>query len=543
MSTMIPKYRQGDAGSLNRSTDKKFAEYVTPQDFGAVGDGVANDTTAWTNWLAATGSKYVPTGSYLISGTVYKYTNGTFFNTYPNSYTAGYGAGAKMASSNLDPDRGNVLIGQSAGSEITSGYKNVAIGAYAIKSGNSFHNVAIGSQALRDCTSGFYNVIVGSDSGYKITTGADNCVLGAEALTENTTGNANVAIGISSMFINTTGSGNTAVGRETLQQNTTGNYNTAVGQWAGETNRGSNNTFVGFGAGRRAGFSAATIPEFITCVGYNAGTNAWDAAKYVTAVGYQALGSDTVASNFQYGVAVGYRALYVAEGSYNVAIGNSALVACTSGNTNTAIGDNALSGVTTEANSTGLGYNSAVTGSNQVQLGNSATTTYAYGAVQNRSDIRDKTDVKNCSLGLSFIEKLRPVDYRWDMRDDYVEDISTRPERPASIEPNASDEEKQKHAADMKLYEEKLTAWMAKNDISNITSDGSKKRNRFHHGLIAQEVKQVMDDFGIDFGGYQDHSIKGGKDVKSIGYEELIAPLIKAVQELSEKVKVLESKQ
>jgi hypothetical protein len=35
----------------------------------------------------------------------------------------------------------------------------------------------------------------------------------------------------------------------------------------------------------------------------------------------------------------------------------------------------------------------------------------------------------------------------------------------------------------------------------------------------------------IDFGGFQDHSVKGGDDVLTLGYIELIAPLIKAVQE------------
>ena len=50
--------------------------------------------------------------------------------------------------------------------------------------------------------------------------------------------------------------------------------------------------------------------------------------------------------------------------------------------------------------------------------------------------------------------------------------------------------------------------------------------------MIAQEVKQTMDALGVDFGGYQDHSIKGGDAVLTIGYEELVAPLIKAIQEL-----------
>ena len=73
--------------------------------------------------------------------------------------------------------------------------------------------------------------------------------------------------------------------------------------------------------------------------------------------------------------------------------------------------------------------------------------------------------------------------------------------------------------------------------------DGSKKRNRLHQGLIAQEVKSVMDELGVDFGGYQDHSINGGNDVQSIGYQELIAPMIKAIQELSARVEQLENKQ
>jgi hypothetical protein len=55
-------------------------------------------------------------------------------------------------------------------------------------------------------------------------------------------------------------------------------------------------------------------------------------------------------------------------------------------------------------------------------------------------------------------------------------------------------------------------------------------------------VKAACDAAGVDFGGYQDHSLKGGEDVLSIGYEELIAPLIKAVQELSQEVASLKAR-
>jgi hypothetical protein len=128
---------------------------------------------------------------------------------------------------------------------------------------------------------------------------------------------------------------------------------------------------------------------------------------------------------------------------------------------------------------------------------------YAYGAVQNRSDARDKKDVQDTALGLDFIKALRPVDFRWDYRDDYREDGKP---------------------------------------LSDVVTDGSKKRARFHHGLIAQEVKAACKVAGVEFGGYQDHKVNGGEDVMSLGYEEFIAPLIKAVQELAAEVEMLKAR-
>ncbi|RME17532.1 MAG: hypothetical protein D6801_03250, partial [Alphaproteobacteria bacterium] len=61
-------------------------------------------------------------------------------------------------------------------------------------------------------------------------------------------------------------------------------------------------------------------------------------------------------------------------------------------------------------------------------------------------------------------------------------------------------------------------------------------------GLIAQEVAQVLAETGLDFGGFQDHNYSGnGEDVLTIGYTELIAPLIRAVQELAEEVAALKA--
>jgi hypothetical protein len=180
-----------------------------------------------------------------------------------------------------------------------------------------------------------------------------------------------------------------------------------------------------------------------------------------------------------------------------------------------------------------------------VQLGNGSTTTYAFGAVQDRSDIRDKADIRDTELGLEFVNALRPVDFKWDMREDYRPEAHKPVVEPIEPKEDASNEEKAKYAEELaayNAYKVKLDKWLEDVKLANITHDGSKKRNRFHHGLIAQEVKAVLDAKGIDFGGFQDHSIKGGDDVLSIGYVELIAPMLKAIQELSAKVAELEAK-
>lgn len=247
-----------------------------------------------------------------------------------------------------------------------------------------------------------------------------------------------------------------------------------------------------------------------------------------TAIGVDALLNSTINSGEN--TALGYLACrFNTSGWGQTALGAFALANLTDGDYNTAIGAYALTfNATSLNNCTGIGYEATVTGGNQVQLGNSITTTYVYGTVQNRSDLNDKADVRDTVLGLEFINALRPVDFKWDMREDY------RPTRP--VAPSESATEEQKAAHDFAMAQ-----WLISCQLENITRDGSKKRLRYHHGLIAQEVKEVLDAMGIDFGGYQDHSVLGGEDVLSIGYDELIAPLIKAVQQLSARVELLEA--
>lgn len=384
----------------------------------------------------------------------------------------------------------NTAIGNLALNANTIGNSNTAVGALALDSnttGNS--NTAVGDGSLTACTTGTGNTGVGIGSGNGVDTGW-NTSLGAFSLYYRAgSGGYNTAVGAYSMegvVFSSDGGSNTAVGAESLRYNTSGNYNVSVGlQALRDNSSGVHNTALGAYA-----LTASTTG------GYN------------TAVGSNALSANAVG------------------GISNTAVGSAALAANTAGSGNTAIGNSCLSSNTTLSNCSGLGQNAAVTASNQVQLGNSSTTTYVYGTVQNRSDLRDKADVKGTELGLDFINALRPVDYRWDMREDYA------PAKPADIPLDADDATKAK-------YKEDLDAWLEACKHENIVRDGSKKRSRYHHGLIAQEVQSAVKALGTDFGGLQDHKLDGGHDVLSIGYDELIAPLIKAVQELTTQNKEL----
>ena len=69
MTTLIPKYDQGATGAINRPFNEKLAESVSVKDFGAVGDGIADDTDAIQLALNS-GAKniFFTPATYLING-------------------------------------------------------------------------------------------------------------------------------------------------------------------------------------------------------------------------------------------------------------------------------------------------------------------------------------------------------------------------------------------------------------------------------------------------------------------------------------------
>jgi hypothetical protein len=349
---------------------------------------------------------------------------------------------------------------------------DLTINGVKVGKANNYGSTAVGEFALNVNTSnGIDNTAVGWSALASNTVGDSNVAVGTNALTNNVAGICNTAVGCNALLGNNSidAGANTAIGYASLSTNTIGGYNTAVGHFSLNKNESGNRN---------------------------------------VAVGFVALENNT-------------------SGSNNVGIGEYALNYNQTGVTNTAIGTDALYLSTTHSNSTGLGYNAQVEGSNQIQLGSGATTCYTNGAVQNRSDLRDKAEVRDTVLGLDFINELRPVDYKWDMREDY------RAEKLTPLELNATDEEKE-------AYKILTDEWLESVKLENITHDGTHTRTRYHHGLIAQEVQDVIDASGVDFGGFQDHKVNGGGDVLSIGYTELIAPMIKAIQELTARINVLE---
>jgi len=99
----------------------------------------------------------------------------------------------------------------------------------------------------------------------------------------------------------------------------------------------------------------------------------------------------------------------------------------------------------------------------------------------NTSDKNEKNTIVECDLGLSFINKLKPVSYKWNK------------------------------------------------------SDG-----KTHYGLIAQDIEETIKSVGknlSDFGGIY----KEENESMGLAYNEIFSPLIKAVQELSAKVAALEA--
>ena len=140
---------------------------------------------------------------------------------------------------------------------------------------------------------------------------------------------------------------------------------------------------------------------------------------------------------------------------------------------------------------------------------------YATNSTIQTSDLNLKESVADTDLGLAFINKLKPKSYKWKTTPEQKYETAEE-----SLSPDPEPTGPDKETGDVKQ--------------SAIT------HKRKHYGLIAQDVKSTLDELEIstdDFAGY----IKPETGSLGLRYQEFIAPLIKAVQELSSKVEALEN--
>tara|TARA_R100001440_G_scaffold14622_3_gene24816 strand:- start:17807 stop:22447 length:4641 start_codon:yes stop_codon:yes gene_type:complete len=423
-----------------------------------------------------------------------------------------------------------------ASNQLNGATGSIGIGAFSLQALTSgSNNVALGYQAGYSSDSNGSNVFIGANAGYEADSSTisaiNNVYIGESAGRYLDDGNNNVAIGLNAMASNSDGAGNSvnssiAIGRNAMAGSDTNVGSISIGYFAGDDADADidNAVIIGRESARGALTSSA---DGTIAVGYQALAALTSGARN-TAIGYQAsinlqTGSDNTTLGYQVGASSTIGAKNVLIGTYAgntivedrncTAIGYSALLNANGGGSdgsatdtnNTAVGANAGDVITTGVNNTIIGKGSdpsannatnqtvvgfAVTGvaDNSVVLGNSAVTKvymssdgdaeiYANGTI-NTSDKRLKENIDDSDLGLEFVNKLRPVKYN------YIKD---------------------KH-------------------------DGKTK-----YGIIAQEVQEVLKESNNeDFAGIKDSDEYLGAD-----YIQFVAPLIKAVQELSAEVNQL----
>ena len=378
------------------------------------------------------------------------------------------------------------------------------------------HCMGVGANTLSSSSlSGDDITAVGHNAYANGTSGEDNTVVGSHAMDAVVTGNHNCAFGHASLSTLTSGYNNSCYGRTSGFALLNGHNNTFLGYDAGyNTTSGSYNIFAGSGAGKYETTSTDNVAIGWNCFGgERSGGNSNQFNKNVC-IGHQALAQQRISNGDGENVCIGYRAMYNTTTSSwrTVVIGFEAGYNNNGGSYNTFVGTFAGKNYTSGGNTMCLGYNAGTANSpsgsltNQqdvICLGNNVTSQlYCNDTSISSSDARDKTDITEWTHGLSFINQLKPVTYRWDKR-----------------------------------------TWYGTDEEPMGTPDGSKKRARLHLGFLAQDALEVEKSFGYASKKDDMLAVNLNEDGSAYGmkYERLVVPLTKAVQELSAEVDKLKA--
>ena len=192
----------------------------------------------------------------------------------------------------------------------------------------------------------------------------------------------------------------------------------------------------------------------------------------------------------------------VTYGQANTFVGETCGTTVTTGNQNVIIGANMNVDDAAAGNRIGIGYNHSVNEDNTMQFGmagNVVSNVFSSNANwAQSSDERLKTSISDNDLGLNFINELKTKIYKWKPSYDVPKELT-----------------------------------------EHYSEENQKDTDVLMYGMLAQEVKEVMDKYNHSkFTGWSEHK-DGSQDLSR---EMFIIPLVKAVQELSQQVEDLKKK-
>lgn len=304
---------------------------------------------------------------------------------------------------------------------------------------------------------------------------------GTETLTNKTINLANNTVTCTAAELNAAISDDDFVGANDVVTLT--NKTISAGTFTGSGTLTGTMTVTESGASTVLNGGADASSNTITRCGSLAGQNATGTDN--TGVGRQAL--QTITTGVE-STAVGSAALQNDTGGTNTAVGYQAGNNLSTGTNNTFLGHGTGGAlVMTGANNSLIGHAAAPTSagvSNEFTLGDSSVATLRcqQTTITALSDERDKDNIQDLNLGLQFINSLRPVSFKWNMR------------------------------------------------------DGGQVGNK-DFGFIAQELQQVQEDEGHVPGLVYDSN----PERLEASYGKLLPILIKAVQQLTARVEELEN--
>ena len=391
----------------------------------------------------------------------------------------------------------STFVGDLAGNFSMTGTYNTGIGTESLLGiGSGSNNTGVGTVTLFNDGSGSNNTGVGSFALFSNGTASQNTAVGSFALSNQSYdpgspwASDNTAVGYDALANNeptsvSTGVRNTAIGSQALQASTTGSGNTASGfQSLYSTTTGYSNTASGSQSlmSNTTGYQNTASGEnslHSNTTGFSNTANGSQSLYFNTTGGANtASGYQSLNSNTtgSWNTASGSQSLFFnTTGHDNTASGNSAGFVNTTGFDNTFIGSTSDAAANNLSNATAIGYAAIVDASNHVRIGDTAVTQIGgQVAWSNLSDARHKDNIRDLDLGLDLVLALRPV------------------------------------------------AFTLK------SGDG-----RTDMGFLAQDVESLLGDgySVLGFGGDKDRTL-------SLRYTDLIAPLVKAIQEQQATIEV-----